>query len=121
MRAYSRHYQKCGAAAFLSFFFQAEDGIRDIGGLEFRRVLFRSTVWTKKLCRSMIHKFVLEGYLGCIGERNGDRPEVNHIHRVGIRRSEGIFCFLLSDGVFEDRSEERRVGKECRSRWSPYH
>ena len=24
------------------------------------------------------------------------------------------------DGVF-GRSEERRVGKECRSRWSPYH
>src|SRR3989442_8222955 len=23
--------------------------------------------------------------------------------------------------VFEPRSEERRVGKECRSRWSPYH
>src|SRR5256884_9921565 len=23
--------------------------------------------------------------------------------------------------VFDDRSEERRVGKECRSRWSPYH
>ena len=22
---------------------------------------------------------------------------------------------------FKDRSEERRVGKECRSRWSPYH
>src|SRR5256885_16575095 len=22
---------------------------------------------------------------------------------------------------FETRSEERRVGKECRSRWSPYH
>ena len=22
---------------------------------------------------------------------------------------------------FECRSEERRVGKECRSRWSPYH
>ena len=22
---------------------------------------------------------------------------------------------------FLDRSEERRVGKECRSRWSPYH
>ena len=21
----------------------------------------------------------------------------------------------------KDRSEERRVGKECRSRWSPYH
>ena len=23
--------------------------------------------------------------------------------------------------IAEDRSEERRVGKECRSRWSPYH
>ena len=23
--------------------------------------------------------------------------------------------------VQESRSEERRVGKECRSRWSPYH
>ena len=23
--------------------------------------------------------------------------------------------------VSDERSEERRVGKECRSRWSPYH
>ena len=23
--------------------------------------------------------------------------------------------------LFDERSEERRVGKECRSRWSPYH
>ena len=23
--------------------------------------------------------------------------------------------------LFDIRSEERRVGKECRSRWSPYH
>ena len=23
--------------------------------------------------------------------------------------------------IVEGRSEERRVGKECRSRWSPYH
>ena len=23
--------------------------------------------------------------------------------------------------IFDLRSEERRVGKECRSRWSPYH
>ena len=23
--------------------------------------------------------------------------------------------------IFPHRSEERRVGKECRSRWSPYH
>ena len=29
-------------------------------------------------------------------------------------------CFLML-AVFMARSEERRVGKECRSRWSPYH
>ena len=34
--------------------------------------------------------------------------------------------FLVADGKWhlgpaDDRSEERRVGKECRSRWSPYH
>ena len=28
---------------------------------------------------------------------------------------------LLSETMWIIRSEERRVGKECRSRWSPYH
>ena len=28
----------------------------------------------------------------------------------------------ISEGdIYSIRSEERRVGKECRSRWSPYH
>ena len=27
----------------------------------------------------------------------------------------------ISNSVTATRSEERRVGKECRSRWSPYH
>ena len=32
------------------------------------------------------------------------------------------FGVLIYNGTyFPDRSEERRVGKECRSRWSPYH
>ena len=31
------------------------------------------------------------------------------------------FLFHVSSPVFPARSEERRVGKECRSRWSPYH
>ena len=30
----------------------------------------------------------------------------------------GLIAML---GIFLARSEERRVGKECRSRWSPYH
>ena len=28
---------------------------------------------------------------------------------------------LMLAGIQDIRSEERRVGKECRSRWSPYH
>ena len=34
------------------------------------------------------------------------------------------YLIVLSTGVTSsttNRSEERRVGKECRSRWSPYH
>ena len=30
-------------------------------------------------------------------------------------------CATLRDKIALCRSEERRVGKECRSRWSPYH
>src|SRR6266480_7433156 len=29
--------------------------------------------------------------------------------------------FFRAQEAFPERSEERRVGKECRSRWSPYH
>ena len=41
-------------------------------------------------------------------------------------RQSGSVRLLIADDVgvgktIEARSEERRVGKECRSRWSPYH
>ena len=36
----------------------------------------------------------------------------------GLSRIEQVEVSLSVDGP---RSEERRVGKECRSRWSPYH
>src|SRR2546421_11627048 len=36
-------------------------------------------------------------------------------HIAGAARRGGM------KGLWESRSEERRVGKECRSRWSPYH
>ena len=35
-----------------------------------------------------------------------------------------VATLIGPDGLIKDirtRSEERRVGKECRSRWSPYH
>ena len=32
------------------------------------------------------------------------------------------YIFVINVYIYEEmRSEERRVGKECRSRWSPYH
>src|SRR3712207_8354011 len=40
----------------------------------------------------------------------------NLTERVGWRPAVALICGLLAL-----RSEERRVGKECRSRWSPYH
>src|SRR5256885_8218490 len=38
-------------------------------------------------------------------------------YNPNAQRIEGTFLFPVPKG----RSEERRVGKECRSRWSPYH
>ena len=35
----------------------------------------------------------------------------------GVKNGDVVYDLGCGDG----RSEERRVGKECRSRWSPYH
>ena len=54
---------------------------------------------------------------------------VYHFSSWTLRGTEFLRCvtgwhfiksWLVDDGILE-RSEERRVGKECRSRWSPYH
>ena len=47
-----------------------------------------------------------------------DRLIIEVLYQTGMRRAE--LCNLLLENV-TTRSEERRVGKECRSRWSPYH
>ena len=41
------------------------------------------------------------------------RAEMDRCARMGTPRPESSAVRI--------RSEERRVGKECRSRWSPYH
>jgi len=52
----------------------------------------------------------------CILHRRKRADALAHI--VYIIFIYGLLIFLL---ILALRSEERRVGKECRSRWSPYH
>ena len=53
--------------------------------------------------------------------------KIDNVSRIGIgcMRITGLSdekaVRSLIEGALECRSEERRVGKECRSRWSPYH
>ena len=43
----------------------------------------------------------------------------NEVNVVDVRAAEDYAEGHIPGAV--NRSEERRVGKECRSRWSPYH
>src|SRR5256884_7813701 len=38
-----------------------------------------------------------------------------------VQVNDRLHGFVLPNNLLAQRSEERRVGKECRSRWSPYH
>src|SRR2546425_12477283 len=55
---------------------------------------------------------LLRAYLKSI-----DNPEFM-LYRVAPQRVRFMREWALE---YQERSEERRVGKECRSRWSPYH
>src|SRR5256885_4790788 len=39
---------------------------------------------------------------------------------VRMLKARGM-TIVMTTNYLDERSEERRVGKECRSRWSPYH
>src|ERR1017187_9616793 len=54
---------------------------------------------------------------GELEERAHAVGKLRAVNMVGIASKRGI----APSGVRGIRSEERRVGKECRSRWSPYH
>ena len=56
-----------------------------------------------------------EGDLICAAE-HASLENVNFMASFG----KGLICMPMSKALLL-RSEERRVGKECRSRWSPYH
>src|SRR3546814_15371574 len=78
-------------------------------------------VWLRDLLQLKRHGYVLyQGQPGIQG------VFLKHQHAPGIRAVDGLtICDdLTMCGLFQTRSEERRVGKECvstcRSRWSPY-
>ena len=51
-----------------------------------------------------------------------DGGDVPQPFAVRLARENGWSVAFARRAVLEyKRSEERRVGKECRSRWSPYH
>src|SRR2546429_3152351 len=69
-----------------------------------------------------------------LSRREASLQPAVRVHQIGERGS----LFVVADGmggaaagelasqmatdtIYQQRSEERRVGKECRSRWSPYH
>ena len=54
----------------------------------------------------------------CLDVANG--RVVKGLHFESIKDA-GDPVLLAEKYSNEGRSEERRVGKECRSRWSPYH
>ena len=58
------------------------------------------------------------------GRCKGTGEEVKEINRYLQTKEEqakGKYQELVETFEKLTRSEERRVGKECRSRWSPYH
>ena len=77
------------------FFFQAEDGIRD------------DLVTGVQTCALPIS--LLQRKPGSIKMGVLPQQKMGRIKRGGAAATRN------------GRSEERRVGKECRSRWSPYH
>src|SRR5258707_6890841 len=91
-----------GRLLLFFFFFQAEDGIRDIGvtGVQTCALPISRAPWlTQGYLRDPANseKLWLGGWL--------------HTGDIGV---------IGADGYLK-RSEERRGGKEGRSRWSPYH
>src|SRR2546427_8249893 len=95
---------------FCFFFFQAEDGIRDL------------TVTGVQTCALPIYRVPPPRLV----RTEAARPAREAPRRAGARR--GALARARAGDRPRDpshrrlrRSEERRVGKECRSRWSPYH
>src|SRR2546430_4165728 len=95
------------------FFFQAEDGIRDL------------TVTGVQTCALPIYeRFPLCRHAGSCSHSFAAFLAKRTI-REDLAAKFAVFAGRIRNSNLPSaaahRSEERRVGKECRSRWSPYH
>ena len=68
-------------------------------------------------------KFINPGFLANLTSLSGIKVVIKHIPMPFSVISKMLNKEIadLKQRYQEERSEERRVGKECRSRWSPYH
>src|SRR2546430_4250224 len=94
-------------------FFQAEDGIRDL-------TVTGVQTCALPICLGLEGERIAHDLLAELREDLLERPPIR-IH--SLYHIEGAAGHLegCNPGRGDLRSEERRVGKECRSRWSPYH
>src|SRR5258708_18362631 len=92
------------------FFFQAEDGIRDdlVTGVQTCALPISAAVDIRETFRRMAIRATVSSSFIAIRRK---------VSRISTAAASGSGLPLGPCG----RSEERRVGKECRSRWSPYH
>src|SRR5687768_17771421 len=94
---------------FVFFFFQAEDGIRDVAVTGVQTCALPIYPEPRPECRSGVQDPTAEVA----------RPECADSVLLGDMHSHYAQEIGIKDHA--DRSEERRVGKECRSRWSAEH
>src|SRR2546430_6692889 len=99
-----------GVCLFFFFFFQAEDGIRDLTVTGVQTCALPIFVSDVTLDSRAVSPGAL--FLACKGRAHHGLAFAEQAIAGGARA-------VLYES--NDRSEERRVGKECRSRWSPYH
>src|SRR5258706_7887638 len=103
-----------GSLLWFIFFFQAEDGIRDwsVTGVQTCALPISSN-------RNAPHRHP-PGLIAVIAEP-GARVERSAAAHSGAMSVQDDWRAGRAPKWKGSRSEERRVGKECRSRWSPYH
>src|SRR5947207_14253252 len=102
------------------FFFQAEDGIRDhcVTGVQTCALRSKSAPRHEQITVDLSKR--VEGFERILEDRLRLVHEGHAIPGASHRRKIGPVEHQSAAGR-PFRSEERRVGKECRSRWPPYH